>query len=67
MVTVSRRKRASHPASQSFPMDISELCVNPGKRCAGRAAAGSCGMSNSHATLFECSWLPSGSPTIIVC
>ena len=58
-------KVAFHPASHSWPIDIKELCVRPGRRWAWRPCARNCGKFSSYATLVDLSCCPFGRPTII--
>jgi hypothetical protein len=59
-------KVASQPASHSFPMDISELCVRPGMMWAVRASCGSWGRFNLQSFVLDCSVSLSGRPTVMV-
>ena len=65
MLTDVWSKVAWHPASHSFPIDINEICVIPGRRWAWRLCSSNCGKFSSHATLFDFSCCPFGRPTII--
>ena len=65
MVTVWVSNVAMHPALHSFPMDMSELCVRPGKMCASNAALGNCGRASVHLVLVDCRQVPFGSPTMM--
>jgi hypothetical protein len=56
---------AVHPASQSVPMDIRELCVSPGIVWASRAALGSSFMLRRHVSWLDWKMVPFGNPTLI--
>ena len=56
---------ASHPASQSLPMETRELCVKPGMMWASRACSGNCGSDSWTACVVDRSMSPFGSPTVI--
>lgn len=64
MMTLWASKFAVHPAFHSFPMDMRELWVNPGKIWASRAALGSCGRAKQQILLFDRRLAPLGRPTM---
>ena len=53
------------PASFILPMDINVLCVRPVRICPLRVVPEIFGSASLHA-MYDCVWLPLGSPTVIV-
>ena len=50
ILTSASSNVASHPASQSLPMETREMCVMPGIMWAYRACSGNCGSDNWQAS-----------------
>ena len=65
MMTWLASKVAMHPASQSFPMEIKELCVSPGIMWAVWASVGSCGMLSLHSSFVDANMVPLGRHTMM--
>ena len=59
-------KTASNPASHIFPIEIREMCDNPGRKCTSLPSAVNCGIASVH-TVVDGSWLPHVDETYIMC
>ena len=65
MLTKVWSKVAWKPALHSWPIDINELCVRPGRRWVWRPCVVTCGKFSSQATLVDLSCFPFERTTII--
>ena len=65
MLTYCLSKIASHPVLHRFPLEMRELCGNPGIGCAFLTTAFKCGSSSVKSVVYD-SWLPYADETYIV-
>ena len=62
MLTLLASNVAVHPLSHSLPMEMSELLVSPGMRCAVFAWSGNWAMSSWQDSVVDVRMAPFGSP-----